>query len=148
MNNGVSFKIPNAYGSFLNDILNGVDIGKCTWKVSEDEVLFSEAEDLFTSEIVEGPAFARLIALPSYYMIFLNLQAFTDPGNVIPIETYGDFVRGDCKILILVCDNIFVDVYAKERGDIETIKENARKCNFSEMRDITDLSEEKVLNAR
>lgn len=147
MNKGISFKIPNEYGSFLNDILKGINIKEYTWKINEDEVYFNHAEDLFTSEVLEGQKFERLIAFPSYYIVFVKLQAFTNPSNLSLIETYEDFINSDCNILILICDNIFVDIYAKASKDIDTIKKNACNCNFSEIKYITELSDKKILNA-
>ncbi len=37
MKRGISFKLPNEYGTFLGDILNPIDISSFSWRIGDRE---------------------------------------------------------------------------------------------------------------
>lgn len=127
---GIRFKIPNAYDSYLALILDGINIKKYIWKVSEDEVYVNGINDLFPCEIINGIEFEKLIQTPSYYVVFVNLEAFTDRENLCPISNYEEFLESSCNIVLLVTDNIFVDIYIKEMHEIGIIKKMHKNTVF------------------
>ncbi|WP_435791299.1 DUF2691 family protein [Clostridium sp.] len=38
---GIKFEIPNSWGSFISEILNGICVEQYVWKISEDQVYLS-----------------------------------------------------------------------------------------------------------
>lgn len=56
----------------------------------------------------------------------------------IELNTYEDFLKSDCEIIILITDSVFVDIYAKDEMVINKIKYNAEQCDFKDIAYITD----------
>lgn len=141
---GITFKLPNTYDIFIEKILSGIDMDKYVWKIDEDQVFISGGDFLFTSDIYAGQKFKRIISQSSYYVVFLNLQAFQDGNSLNEIKVYNDFLESNCELIVLVSDSIFVTIYSKNRKDIEAIKLNAQKNNFQEIEYITEENDRKT----
>lgn len=135
---GIEFKIPNLYGSFISDILNGISVEQYVWKISEDEAYLNMEKSLFLTEVLTGQDFKETICYPSYYIVFANLQAYPNGSDLNELNTYEDFLKSSCEIVILITDSIFVEIYAKDEKIINKIKYNAEQCDFKEIRYITD----------
>ncbi|MDP4120586.1 MAG: DUF2691 family protein [Bacillota bacterium] len=143
---GLTFKVPNKHGSILYDILQDIEVQKYTWKIDEEEIYIKD-ESLFPNDIVDGIEFEKRIMYPSYYVIFVNLQAYAVYSDFNDINSYEDFTKSECEILILVTDSIFVDVYVKDIKIIERIKSNAIKNNFSEINYISEKNDRNYFKA-
>lgn len=134
---GLRFENQNSYNSYLDKLLHGIDIRKYVWEIDEDQV-FTKEGFLFSEDSYTGDSFSELITQPSYLVFFINLQAYPIGIGYLDIETYDDFRKSSCEILIFVTDSIFVDIYAKDENIIETIKLNAERNNFTKIQYITD----------
>ena len=69
---GITFKIPNTYGKQLLDILQGMDILSCDWKIGGDEAYVIKngmlGKDLFISGTsLTGKEFLSRISESAYY---------------------------------------------------------------------------------
>ena len=78
---GISFEIPNAYGKYLFEILDGINIKGLTWKVGGGESYFIEnntlGNPLFpTNCIINGEGLHKEISREDYYLIFVDLKGF------------------------------------------------------------------------
>lgn len=134
---GIRFKLPNEHNSFIGKILKGINMEKYVWKIHEDQVFLSEGDFLFSTDVYNGQELKRIISQPSYYAVFLNLQAFPIGTDFDEIKAYNDFFKSNCELLVLISDCIFVNVYSKNQENIETINFNAQKNNFEEIEYIT-----------
>lgn len=134
---GIRFKLSNEYNSFINKILEGINIGNHFWKIDEDQVFAGGGDFLFTTDIYAGNDFKKIISMPSYYVVFLNLKAFPDKCSFNEIRDYSDFLKSNCELIVLISDSIFVSIYSKNRNHIETIKLNAQKNGFQDIEYIT-----------
>ena len=135
---GLSFEMPNGHGSYLNTILSGTSLEKYVWMVSEDDAFTNSENYLFNSDVFTGQAFSEIIATPSYYVFFANIQAYMREDDFCEINTYADFLRSKCELIIFIIDGIFADIYAKDQAIIEIIKKNAEESKFENIRYITD----------
>lgn len=141
---GIKFKIPNEYDSFINKILDGINKDKYYWKIDEDQVFFIEDDFLFSTDIYNGRDFSRIISQPSYYVVFLNLQAFPIGSDFNEIQDYSDFLKSNCELIVLISDCIFVSIYSKNKNVIKTINLNVQINNFDEISYITDENDKKI----
>jgi len=119
---GIEFQIPNKYGTFLMDILQGIDDDSSKWIVSNEEVLEEGAKPFFVKEEYSEKEFKNLISVPNYYLIFLNLS------RILP--------DGTKDLELIIDDNIFVDVYSSKPYLLEKIKTNCEKNGFENLHEV------------
>lgn len=114
---GMSFLVPNQYDSVLAKILEGILLEDYIWKIDEDEILLSrngDFKDLFETHILKGQEFRKTVDTNSYLVIFANIQGYFSLENHKDLEIYQDFLNSTCQIVFLICDTIYVEIYAKE----------------------------------
>lgn len=138
---GIKFQVPSEWGKLIESILSGIDIERYIWKITEDQVFSNEEDEfLFGSEIIEGNNFKKIISKKKYYTMFANIQGFERKEKIQNIENYNDFIKSECKIVILISDGIYVTIYSKVEDDIKTIKKNAETNKFKEIDIITRIN--------
>lgn len=134
---GIEFKIPNVCGTVLNDILDGIKLEDFIFKLGYEEVFLSNNEFLFKEDIYSGLEFSKLIKNKKYYTVFLNLKLYDKNTNYDDdIENYNDFLNSNCKLILIITDCEYVEIYSKDIKYLNIIKENAIKHNFSNIVDI------------
>lgn len=134
---GIEFKIPNVWGTLLNDILDGIKLEDLIFKLGYEEVFLSNNEFLFKEDIYFGLEFSKLIKNKKYYTVFLNLKLYDKNTNYDDdIENYNDFLNSNCKLILIITDCEYVEIYSKDIKYLNIIKENAIKNNFSNIVDI------------
>lgn len=120
---GICFEMPNEYGTFLAKILNPIDIQSFSWKIGYGEsykVINKElGEDLFSeAKVIDGTTLKMLLENNSYYIIFADLQAFPK-GKMEEINTFQDFLKSDCELVLLIVDCCDVTIYCKDRDKLK-----------------------------
>ncbi|MCI9434943.1 MAG: DUF2691 family protein [Bacilli bacterium] len=134
---GIEFKIPNVCGTVLNDILDGIKLEDFIFKLGYEEVFLSNNEFLFKEDIYSGLEFSKLIKNKKYYTVFLNLKLYDKNTNYDDdIENYNDFLNSNCKLILIITDCEYVEIYSKDIKYLNIIKETAIKHNFSNIVDI------------
>lgn len=143
MKRGVSFEIPNKYGSLLGEALKPIDITAFSWRIGNGEsyiIVNNELDkELFSGdkEVIEGVELRSLLENNKYYVIFADLQAYPK-GELSNIETYDEFLKSNCELILLVVDSCYVTIYCKNKGTIELLYKNATDCGFEDVIYITD----------
>lgn len=144
---GLSFKIPNAHYRFFVEILKNFDIKKYYWNiVEEDDQVFKDNGDfLFKDSLYSGEKFEEIINNngENYYVVFANIRAFIRKADDM-IMNYIDFLKSECKIAIICCDSEFVDIYCKDKNDVEIFKLSAQSNNYENIQYITDESDKRT----
>lgn len=135
---GIKFKVPNTYDNVLYKILNNILCENCVWKIDEDEVLDENNNFLFDNEIYSDIEFNKIIKSEKYYPIFLNLQLYNNDGIMSNIVDYKDFINSDCKLILFIVDNIYVEIYSKDEHYLKLIEKNAHENNFFDIEIIND----------
>jgi hypothetical protein len=144
MKRGMSFEIPNEYGSFLWEVLMPFEITEFVWASGGEEsylVVDDELQEpLFPEEIngMDGLLLRELLEENKYYLIFVNLQAYPKGNNSLRIETYEEFVNSNCQLVLLVVDSIYVTIYCKDNAKLESLYQNAKLKGFNNLQYITD----------
>lgn len=57
--------------------------------------------------------------MDDYYLIFVELKAFSKTSNVGDITTYQEFIGSDCQFVILIVDCSYVTLYAKDQNTVK-----------------------------
>lgn len=139
---GIEFKIPNVWGTVLNDILDRIKLEDLIFKLGYEEVFLSNNEFLFKEDIYTGLEFSKLIKNKKYYPVFLNLKLYDKNTNYDDdIKNYDDFLNSNCKLILMIIDCEYVTIYSKDIKYLNIIKENAIKYNFSNIVDINKMKD-------
>ncbi|QNF29643.1 DUF2691 family protein [Metabacillus elymi] len=150
MKRGISFEIPNKYGSFLGEVLQPLEITEFIWLSGGEESYLVEDDELrkplFTDEInwMDGLLLKELLEDNKYYLIFVDLKAYSKGKNPAYIETYKDFLNSDCELILLVVDSVYVTIYCKDSEKLEAFYDNVKKKGFDNLQYITDKNDTRI----
>lgn len=132
---GVKFKISNEYDSVLYKILKNTNLSSKYIKIFESEVYKKDGNYLFKNDLYSIADFKNTIK-EIYYPVFLKLQFYE--SNVIDeeINNYLEFMKSNCELILFIIDNIFVEIYSKNTVALDTIVNNLKENNYSEIKTI------------
>ncbi|MEX0417773.1 DUF2691 family protein [Bacillus sp. C30] len=136
MKRGITVDIPNEYDNLLWKVLKPIDITSFDWRVENEESYFILPDglgpELFSEDnkVMSGLELKKLIKDNIYYLIFADLKAYPKGEEVVDIETYEEFKESKCKVVVLVADGDYIQVYAKNQEEIEMMYENAIDQGF------------------
>lgn len=150
MHIGIEFKIVNEHGNYLKQILEGISSPEYVWNVTEDEVytndfninngfLFPQERDTLTNK-----EFIEIISQESYYTVSVNIKLYKKENDGIIINNYNDFLKSSCILTLNITDNIFVEIYSKDKQILDTIHMNALKNNFSDIKEIIEENKNEI----
>ena len=139
---GLSFRLKNTIENFLYKILYGIDFAKYTWKINEDDVLYTEhnkgMHGLFPNDILNGEEFFECISREYYYMFFIDIKAYLVGSNCLEISSYADYMNSDCQMILLCADSTFIDFYCKDIEVLDRVRKNCICNNFEQITVITE----------
>lgn len=124
---GVEFEILQKTTDTLWKILNCINIEIYKWYIIDDqEEVWNEEqnEDFFDVQDFCGKDFAKKIQA-NHYIVFLKLQAYFTDGIFSDVQTYDEFLKGHCQILVLVNDCEYVEIYCKDENISKAIYNHA-----------------------
>lgn len=87
MRRGISFEIPNEYGSFLGEVLKPINITEFIWRIGSEESYLVEddklGEPLFLGEIngIDGLFLKGVLEDNTNYLFFADLKAYLKGKN-------------------------------------------------------------------
>ncbi|MFG1733020.1 DUF2691 family protein [Paenibacillus sp. 843] len=144
MKRGISFEIPNSYGSFLGEILKPIDITTFNWLIGGEESYFivdnNIGESLFPDMVIgmNGEDLKKIIENDKYYLIFANLKAYPKGSNIKDVISYDEYLSSECQIVLLVIDSVYITVYCKDLEKLEDLYNHIKKQGFESLEYITD----------
>lgn len=138
---GIKFELPNEYCDFLGKIFNGIYLKETKWNVVNSEVFNEKGNDLFEKETYNNSEFYEIINNNKYYLVFLTLISYNSGSKRIDINNYEDYLNSDCNLLLCIIDNIFVEIYAKNKNLLNQIKCNVKLNNFKNFKYIKNEKE-------
>ena len=153
---GISFKLPSLsyHNTFrikiLYHILKCIDIEKYNWYAIDSQSDVWEykyntymSDLFFKKDYYNGEFFLNQINL-EYFVVFLKLQAYHKHDELKEIDSYDDFLKSDCQILLFIWDCYFVDIYLKDEAIAKAFYENALANGYTEVEYITDENDERT----
>jgi len=143
---GVSFKIEQKVSCVLWDIFKCIDVKKYFWYniEAQDEIWASNLkDDFFQENLYSGEDFLSKIQ-EDHFVIFLKLQAYYDSEPLYNISTYKAFQASECQLIFFVYDCEFVEIFSKNKIDIENLYNNAIKNRYKDVIYITDENDDRI----
>ena len=140
---GISYKVPNKWGKLFEQITKYIEVEKYYWfNIESQNQVFNEqrsdGEFLFDVDYYGGSEFKEKIGSSNYYAVFVKLQAYLSNKTLAEIDSYNEFLKSNCEIILFVVDNTFVDIYVKDRTIIEKLKLSAEEHGFTDIDYITE----------
>ncbi|BCK00512.1 DUF2691 family protein [Anaerocolumna chitinilytica] len=144
-NMGLSFEIPNKYGTYLSEILNPLPYTEFQWLIEDDEIYkiingeFLD-EGLFhnTNNVITGNELYKIATSCSQYLIFVTLRAFNKKENIVPVGNYQEFLDSDCQIILGVYDCSYVMLWFKNTSLTSLMFNYIQKKGFNNLKYITE----------
>lgn len=136
---GIFFRT-NSADNILKTIFNNVNLRKFEWyNIPEQTESYGIPmyTTLFNQKYYSGSDFSKCIA-NNHLIVFLKLQAYLELENFKEIITLDDFKKSKCKLILLIYDCEYVEVYAKDKNIIQSIYSNAINNNFSDIKLLKD----------
>ena len=143
---GVSFRIRQDDGRILCSILKSINIRKYTWyNIQNQEEAWDIAEGNRGKEFLEKACYDGNSMWEcmnqKHYIIFLKLEAFLQQNSGLNVQTYEEFQKNDCEILLLIYDCEYVEIFLKENRLSEKIYNSAVEQGFEDVEYITDIND-------
>ena len=125
-----------SFDSILSDLLKGINVEEYNWLILESEA-YKTADTIDCDGRYTGKEFKKLLKeLETCYIININIQA---AHKVIDaVKDYDDYLNSECKLVILISDVAYNEIYCKPSDLCEIIKSNCLKLDYSEFEVIND----------
>lgn len=68
----------------------------------------------------------------------LKLQAYYPNAEYERIDTYDEFLSSKCRILLLICDTHYIDIYCKDIEISRALFARANSLSYQDVEYITD----------
>ena len=132
---GVRFEydVSKVGNCFLHTILDKVDVDKYVWNINFDDIYLVPCKGndyLFHSKILDGTNFLERISKAQYVVIQCNLQAFPTIDSVTDLNTFMDYQKSRCQLVVVVTDNRYVGILSKDERIVKQIYKNAYENIF------------------
>lgn len=126
---GLRFKINNAYDTYLEKIFHQINISQYCWQILQDDVFDENNQFLFNQTFYQGSAFKEVLQNKKYYIISLKMIA-SKTNTSQDVQNYTNFKKSKACFMIKIIDNIFVDIFSKDKSIINIIESNLVKLNI------------------
>lgn len=147
MKRGISFEIPNQYGKFLGEIVSPLDVASFNWGIDGESYTVEKGEikePLLPDEIMDGSALSERVKNNFYYCIFADLKAFPKDKQIKEINTYDEFLKSDCQVVLLLVDCSFVTIYCKDSSTLELLYGHAKSHGFDGLEYVTEENDKRI----
>lgn len=135
---GIRFKVRNEYNHIFSKIFENLKFENYRWDIVEDEIYDLDGENYLDKESYSNREFKKIIEDEIYYPVFANIQIYRTQEKREDIQTYEDFIRSKCQLILLITDNEFVDIYTKNKTWLNTIYQNAINNDFVDIQYIEE----------
>lgn len=116
---GVSFKVEKKEDRILEEILKGINVLDYNWYNIESQMEAWCFEDEGETEFLADTYYSGKELLKdiskNHYVIFLKLEAYPKKTYDFDQHTLEEFQSSECKILLLIYDCRYVEIFAKEK---------------------------------
>lgn len=116
----------------LKYALKDIDLSRYNW-TSENFEGYSAlsktgCDPRFLPNLIAGEDFQEgVFSEPEYSFFFAEFKGFSKNGQIVEINTFEEFKKSDCRIMVLINDGMIVEVYAKDSAVLEAVYKNAQQ---------------------
>ena len=122
---GIELEISGISTDVIRKLFNKINIDLYDFIIYENEIIKKNenvdnvnAKNIFYNNI-------------NYSIIFLNLQLYRKQDKIKTIITYDDFINSNCRLILLITDNRYLEIYFNDDFIKEKIISNLKKYGFS-----------------
>lgn len=142
MNNIRGFELVLKHSNYirLNQLFAQIDLSNYCFQVI-DPIIYRDAQcipdgEKFVNALLEGRA-----EMGKAWILQLVLQVFPKNVEITPIDYYEDFAKSECKMVLLVCDVTYIEVYVKDPVWLSQLLDNAKQFSGGSLEIKTDLND-------
>lgn len=128
---GIEFKYKTSYEVFLSKLLKDIEFENYDFYLNEMEIHCDEVKLNDFLEKMNGLEFEKCIKEENYFLWLLNLKIYKKNDKTIEINVYDDFKDSNCKMILLVIDNEFIEIYFNSEKLQNRILNNLDSLNIS-----------------
>ena len=121
---GIELEISGISTDVIRKLFNKINIDLYDFIIYENEIIKKNenvdnvnAKNIFYNNIKSS-------------IIFLNLQLYRKQDKIKTIITYDDFINSNCRLILLITDNRYLEIYFKDDFIKEKIISNLEKYGF------------------
>ena len=122
---GLDIKVKNVPSNYLNKILYDINLFNYDWEIIADDFIYYENGELteyfFGADVLNSEEFIKCISRDIYYMVFADIKAYPLGNERIEINTFKDFLRSNCVMVIPCSDISFIEFYCKKKEILKII---------------------------
>lgn len=127
---GLHIELDVGYDDFINKLFHNIKWVNDEWYITESEIIDGKIKDnLNLPYKSKGVQLLHMLCNKEYLLVFLNLQIYPQDANRAEIKTYDDFVNSNCKLVLLISDVKYIDIYVKDARTLLQLKENAESLS-------------------
>ena len=122
---GIELEINGISTDVIRKLFNKINIDLYDFIIYENEIIKKNenvdnvnAKNIFYNNI-------------NYSIIFLNLQLYRKQDKIKTIITYDDFINSNCRLILLIIDNRYLEIYFNDDFIKEKIISNLEKNGFN-----------------
>ena len=122
---GIELEINGISTDVIRKLFNKINIDLYDFIIYENEIIKKNenvdnvnAKNIFYNNI-------------NYSIIFLNLQLYRKQDKIKTIITYDDFINSNCRLILLITDNRYLEIYFNDDFIKEKIISNLEKNGFN-----------------
>lgn len=127
---GVEFLVPQTDPDILHQVLGCIDVKSYDWEVSEKDI---DTWGYFYDKLrYSGEEFAKKIKEP-LRIIAIKIMAYPVGETDDEPMYYEDFLRSKCRLVLIMYDCQYTEIYCKDAQMSMLLYENAVRRGFDEV---------------
>lgn len=138
---GVSFNINQTFDTnCLFTTLKCLKEESFNWHIIDNQTEVwanSDGKDFFLKKEYNSEEFFELIS-DKHYAVFVKIQAYFVSSYFHEVHTKEEFKKSECKIIVLICDSFWGDIYIKDISLIDNVYQSLLKSDFDNVKYIYD----------
>ena len=144
---GIEFNLSGCSGTFpFSELFDIMDAQNCDWYIPDGQCETWSSDLIsafFTRDVYSGRELLSMFRRPCF-CIFLKLQAYPHKTKYADLRTYHEYVRSDCRHIVLVSDCDHIEVYSKAADCLEKIHAHFTGKKPMTVEFITDSSDQRT----
>ena len=128
MNRGVSFQIPQKMTNTLWKMFGNISVKEYFWHIikAQTEIWGEDKNaDFFEKDFYDTEDFFD-ICYRDHFIVFLKMQLYSTTNTSFDnISDYKEFLNSDCRMIVLVYDCEYAEIYSKNTNVVDELFENA-----------------------
>lgn len=137
---GVSFEAEQTRSCLLNSVLSPINIEEYNWyrPIDQEEVWSRlDGKVFFEKDIYSGTELEELIK-SDHFIVFLRLEAYKKDEEISSFNSFEEFSKSSCQIVLLISDCEYIEFYIKD----EKLARKVYKSHVNKFRNVMYITDE------